>query len=69
MKEQDLKDLSNDEIRDFFINEDWSDIKNPIIKDFISKGIDKHDIGSKLNRVGRILSIIIVSRFINKEIL
>ena len=68
MKKEKLEHLTNDEIRELYLIENWENIKDPIVKDYISKGIDSHDIGRRLNRVERLLSIIVLRRFIDKEI-
>jgi hypothetical protein len=60
-----LNHLTSDEIKQFYLCENISDYKvNPINK-YVLDGKDSYEMGSRINRVERILNLIIVERFIN----
>lgn len=59
-----LKYLSSQQIKDFFLHEDIKDLPSPI-KEYVEGGKASGMIGSRLNRVQRILGIIVLERFIN----
>lgn len=60
---KDLEHLSNLEIRRFYI--DRSNLPSPI-KEYVDGDPGNH--GSRISRVGNILSTIIVDRFINNRL-
>lgn len=68
IKREDLINLSSDEIRQFYLAEHYSDIDAPIIKNFISGGKDRYDLGARINRVEKLLNLIIVNRFIDNTL-
>ena len=68
IKKEDLINLSSDEIKQFFEVEHYQDIKNTIIKEYVSGGKDTYTIGDRINRIEKILMIIIVERFLSNTL-
>jgi len=60
---KDLDSLSSDQIKAFFLNEDVSKMPSPI-KEYVEEGVEYHNTGLRIIRVEKILSGIIVERFI-----
>ena len=68
INQDNLEFLNNYDIREFYNCENIYDCKIPIIKDYVLKGKDIYEMTSRINRVERILSIIVVKRFKRNEI-
>ena len=68
INKEDLINLSSDEIKQFYEAEHYQNIKNPIIKEFVSGGKDTYTIGNRINRVENILNLIIVERFLTNTL-
>jgi len=63
-----LAHLTNDEIKSFFITENIEDYHVQPIRKFVEGGRDMRMMGNRINRVEKILGLIIVDRFINGQI-
>ena len=68
IKKEDLIKLSSSEIKQFYEAEHYQNIKNPIIKEYVSGGKDTYTIRNRISRVGRLLNLIIVERFLSNTL-
>lgn len=68
IKKEDLINLSSEDIKQFYLAENYKDIQNPVIKQYVFEGKDDYTLGNRINRVEKILNLIIVERFINDEL-
>jgi hypothetical protein len=67
LKKEMLEGLTNSEIKEFFTTENWRDSPSPI-KEYLEGGKDNFELGSRINRTERLLSSIIVGRFISGQL-
>lgn len=63
IKKEDLEHLTSEQIRSFYKSEEVKLLPSPI-KEYVLEGKDKFDMGPRFNRVERLLSEIIVERFL-----
>lgn len=67
IKKEDLEHLSSDEIRKCFTEEDRTKLPSPI-KEYIEEGKESYTMAERSNRVEKLLSSIIINRFINNTL-
>ena len=60
-----LEHLTNEEIKGFYTSENTLQYHVSPIKEFLEEGRDSYELGMRVNRVEKILNLIIVERFIN----
>jgi hypothetical protein len=63
IKKEDLEILTSEQIRLSLISEDISILPSPI-KEYVLEGKDRYEIGTRLNRVEKLLMLIITDRFV-----
>lgn len=61
---KDLEHLTSEQIKEFFTSDDKRKLISPI-KEYIEGGEDNFSIGNRVNRVEKILTLIVMDRFIN----
>lgn len=66
IKKELLEGLTNSQIKRFFTSEDWKTAPSPI-REYIAEGKDIFEIGNRINRVERLLTNIIVDRFLKGD--
>lgn len=65
---EDLEHYSNADIKEIMVAEHWSELPEPVYS-YIQAGFLKDGyVGSRLNRVEKLLSLIIVDRFVDGKI-
>ena len=62
MRKEDLEHLTNQELRDFYTEEDFKKLPSPI-KEYALAGEPTREIGPRLNEVEKIISQIVIERF------
>lgn len=67
VKQKELEDLSSDEIRQFFKNNDAAVLPKRM-QDYVNSNNDPNVKNQRLNRIKTFLSIIIVDRFIKETL-
>lgn len=67
MKAKDLEHLTNEQLRSFFTDEDIENLPQPIL-DFVKDGKETRSMGERLNRVERLINIIVVDRFVDGKL-
>lgn len=67
ISKKDLEFLSSKEIKEYYRKENVDDLPSPI-KEYVEKGRDSFTMGPRLNRVEKLLNIIIVERFLNDKL-
>lgn len=65
ISKKDLEFLTSEQIKSFYTAESLTQFNISPIKEYIENGIDTYTMGNRFNRVERILSLIIVERFVN----
>jgi len=65
---KDLEGLTSDEIKSFYTSENTTVFHISPIKEYLVEGKDIYELGNRINRVERLLNIIIVERFINNTL-
>ncbi len=63
IKKENLEILTSEQIRLSLISEDISILPSPI-KEYVLEGTDRYEMGVRLNRVEKLLMLIITDRFI-----
>ena len=61
IKKADLEVLTNDQLKDFFAQEDWKNLPEPILS-YVKGGEAHYGVGMRLNRVQALICEIIVDR-------
>lgn len=64
ISKKDLEHMSSEQIRKFYTSEDFF-LLDPLIKNYVDAGKEDFSMGNRINRVEKILNIIVVERFIN----
>lgn len=67
IKQEDLEHLSNDILRQTFVEENINRLPSPI-KEYVLDGRDTFDMRNRLNRVERLVGNIVIKRFINNKL-
>jgi len=65
---QDLEGLTSNEIKSFYTSENTTVFHISPIKEYLEEGKEIYELGNRINRVERLLNIIIVERFINNTL-
>lgn len=63
IKKEDLEHLTSNEIKQSYLTDDVEMLPNPI-KDYVIAGKLDFTMGNRLNRVEKLLNLIVVERFI-----
>jgi hypothetical protein len=66
ISKKDLEFLTSDQIKQFYKSEGKPELSP--IKEYVEKGKDTYTMGSRINRVEKILNLIIVERFLNNTL-
>jgi len=67
ISKKDLVGLSSAQIKSFYTSEDTTKLPSPI-KEYVHKGKDRYDMGNRINRVEKILNLIVVERFVKNTL-
>lgn len=65
ISKKDLEFLTSDQIKSFYTVENLAEFNISPIKEYIQNGKDHFEIGARINRIEKILNLIIVERFVN----
>jgi len=63
IKKEDLEILTSEQIKQSFKSEDISTLPSPI-KEYVLEGKDRYEMSCRLNRVEKLLMLIITDRFV-----
>lgn len=65
ISKKDLEFLTSEQIKSFYKAENQTDFNISPIKEYIENGKDSYTMGNRINRVEKILNLIVVERFVN----
>lgn len=65
ISKKDLEFLTSEQIKSFYKAENQTEFNISPIKEYIENGKDSYSIGNRINRVEKILNLIVVERFVN----
>ena len=64
ISKKDLEFLSSEQIKEFYTTENMTQFHISPIKEYIESGKDNYELGARINRVEKLLNIIVVERFV-----
>jgi hypothetical protein len=65
ISKKDLEFLTSEEIKSFYKTENQTQFNISPIMEYIENGKDNYTMGNRINRVEKILNLIVVERFVN----
>ena len=65
ISKKDLEFLTSEQIKSFYKVENQTEFNISPIKEYIENGKDNYTMGNRINRVEKILNLIVVERFVN----